>query len=97
MKAPSLFKPYNPADIYRGAYWPAGGTEIAYRTMLVNNAIDRDKADELIETIARGWLTPECRTFDNGHIIDHCLRKGAVACALELRNLGWPEWQRRAT
>ncbi len=92
----SLFPAYDPAQPYRGAFYPAGYTEYSYRTVMVNNAINGDHVEQLKEAIARGWLTPECRAFDNSHIVDYCLTKGARACALELRALGWPEWARRA-
>ncbi len=91
----SLFPAYDPNGSYRGAFYPAGGTELAYRTVHVNNAINGDHWEQLKETIALGWLAPECRAFDNSYIIDYCLAKGARACALELRALGWPEWARR--
>ncbi len=92
----SLFEAFDPERQYRSAFWPTGGGEWAYRTSCINAAIFADNWPQIKEAIDKGWLKPECRTFDNSHIIDYCLLRGAKKIALELRALDWPEWQRRA-
>ncbi len=95
--AESLFEERDPQRRYFAAMWPGGGgDELCYRTMMVNNAIIADDWPKVKEAVERGWLTAECRSFDNSHIIDFCLTRNAKKVALELRALGWPEWQRRA-
>lgn len=89
----SLFPEFSPGRSYHGAFYPSGANELAYRTQMVNEAIIGDDWAKLAEAIERGWLTKECRAFDNSHVIDFCLTRGSKRCALELRALGWPEWQ----
>jgi hypothetical protein len=87
----SLFPPYDPQTLYRGALYPSGGTELAYRTQLVEQAIRADDANQIKEAIALGWLTKETRCFDNTHVVDYCDGRKATRCADYLRAEGWPE------
>ena len=57
-------------------------------------AIRSNSVPMIEETIARGWLAPECRAFDNSLVIDYCEMRGASAVADYLRALGWPAIER---
>jgi hypothetical protein len=91
----SLFEAYDPQRFY-GSLWPGGTFELAHRCVMIDRAIRSDDWPRVKEAIDLGWLTPECRAFDNSHVVDYCLSRNARAVALELRALGWPEYQRAA-
>ena len=96
MTTESLFEPFDENRNYRSGFWPAGTGEWSYSAQMIEQAIRKDSWPMIKEAIDKGWLTPECRAFDGSHIIDYCLFREARAIALELRALGWPEWQRAA-
>lgn len=87
----SLFAPYDPQQLYRGALWPSGGTEIAYRTKEIEIAMREDSVPKIKEAIALGWINRESRCFDGSSIVHYAILRGYPKVAKYLRAEGWPE------
>ena len=86
-----------PAHVPGAAHQMGGGamdcTERGYRSAMIERAIRADSVAMIDAAIKRGWLSPECRCFDNSYVVDYCERqRGAVKVAAHLRSLGYPAY-----
>jgi hypothetical protein len=92
--ARSLFPSYDRSRHY-GALGFCGNGVLAYHADMIEMALRADSVPMIAETVARGWLAPSCRAFDNSHVIDYCQMRGAKLVAAYLRAMGWPERRTR--
>lgn len=81
-----------PAPESRINWGPLGlPQDIGYPSEMIELTVRADRPDMLDECIARGWITPATRAFDNCTVLHYCDYKGAKQCAARLRRLGYPE------
>ena len=85
----SLFPEYDPAHKYAGTLL-IGPNEQRYQCDRTEESIANDNVAMLKETIDRGWLTPEHRTFYGDTVVRRCQLRGAQKCAAHLLSAGFP-------